>query len=120
TQPVRLAEAHPAILAVLGTPGIRAWQQFDCRLAGAREVVAGDLAAVVGPGIHIDLTPGELELADARLLAYFTTRRLQMLLAGLHQALGEVPVPENAQHQHAQSVRGLAQHDGTAGHRCDP
>ena len=84
-------------------------RQLDRLVRGLREVVARDLAHGVGQRLLVHVAEGELELADAGLLEDLALRRGELVLAGLDQPFGKVPVGVGAQHQQARAARAAAE-----------
>src|SRR5438045_7510607 len=87
-----LIEADPAPLVVLRPAERRVDTQGDELGTGLRQIVAGYLVVAVTGGLAKHLAPVELQVFDRRLFAHFTPGGGQRVLAGLDDALGEVPV----------------------------
>src|SRR3989454_4531990 len=111
-QLLRLVEADPAPLVVLGAAELGRHRQLDDALISLGEEVARHLAAGVGEGVLVLLTERELEVGEAGLLERLALRGVELGLAGLDYALREIPVLVGAQQEQARAALGAAEHDG--------
>src|SRR2546426_3796768 len=111
-QLLRLVEADPAPLVVLGAAELGRHRQLDDALISLGEEVARHLAAGVGEGVLVLVAERELEAGEAGLFEGLALRGVELGLAGLDRALREIPVLVRAQHEQARTALGAAEHDG--------
>src|SRR3954451_16763960 len=107
----RLLVGDPAILVMLGAAEfLRDWQ-LDFHFLGLAEVVARDLVAGVGQRLPVLLAEGEIDAGQPSLFIELALCGGELVLAGIDQALGKVPVVVGAQDEEVESAAGAAEHD---------
>src|SRR4051812_3306900 len=89
---------------------LRDWQ-LDFHFLGLAEVVARDLVAGVGQRLPVFLAEGEIDAGEPGLFLELALGGAELVLAGIDQALGKVPVVVGAQDEEVESAAGAAEHD---------
>ena len=103
---------------MLGKAEFRIHGQQHLGLGAACDVVAGNLAFVVRPGVHEDHSPVEGYVLQSGFFADLADRRFNGFLARLNQALREIPVAIGAQQKKLEFPVGHAHHHDPGGESC--
>src|SRR2546428_14151362 len=90
-QLLRLVEADPAPLVVLGAAELGRHRQLDDALISLGEEVARHLAAGVDKGVLVLVAERKLEVGEAGLFERLALRGVELGLAGPRHALPEMP-----------------------------